>query len=72
MLITRIKGHVEHALKIFGDGDVLGRKLDFLAQEFLREANTIASKTQDDRISNLVIDMKADIEKVKEQIQNIQ
>lgn len=70
--VARIRTHLEHMTKIFKDGGSIGRKLDFLTQELYREVNTIASKSMDSRILSSVIQMKADIEKTKEQIQNIQ
>ncbi len=69
---SRTKNHVEHMKHILQNGGTVGRKLDFLLQELNREANTIASKTDDYRISELVIDMKTEIEKAREQAQNIQ
>lgn len=69
---TRISNHVAHMRDILGKGGAVGRKLDFLFQELNREANTIASKTDDYRISEIVIEMKAEIEKAREQAQNIQ
>jgi uncharacterized protein (TIGR00255 family) len=69
---SRTKNHVEHMKQILQNGGTVGRKLDFLLQELNREANTIASKTDDYRISELVIDMKAEIEKAREQAQNVQ
>ena len=53
-------------------GGVIGRRLDFIAQEMNREANTTLSKTSDKEISNIAIELKTDIEKVREQIQNIE
>ena len=50
----------------------MGRKLDFLIQEFNRETNTIGSKAQDIEIARIVVDMKSEIEKIREQIQNIE
>ena len=52
--------------------DIVGRKLDFLVQELNREANTMGSKAQDIRITRLVVDIKSEIEKIREQIQNIE
>ena len=54
------------------DNDNVGRKLDFIAQEMNREANTILSKVSDIEITNKAIDLKTEIEKVREQIQNIE
>ncbi len=52
--------------------DPIGRKLDFLVQEMNREVNTIGSKAQDLEITKLVVEMKAELEKIREQIQNIE
>ena len=54
------------------EGGSIGRKLDFIAQEMNREANTILSKSSDLEISNCAIELKTEIEKVREQIQNIE
>lgn len=70
--VSRIKNHIVHMKRILSEGGAVGRKLDFLLQELNREANTIASKTDDYRISSLVIEMKAEIEKSREQVQNLQ
>ncbi len=70
--ITRLRNHIAHMRDIIRAGGTVGRKLDFLLQELNREANTIASKTDDFRITELVIDMKTEIEKTREQVQNIQ
>ena len=60
-------------METIGAGDAgIGRKLDFIAQEMNREANTILSKANDLDISNVGIDLKTEIEKVREQIQNIE
>ena len=53
-------------------GEPVGRKLDFLVQEINREANTIGSKSQDVQLARVVVDIKAEIEKIREQIQNIE
>ena len=55
-----------------GSTVAIGRKMDFLIQEFNREANTIGSKAQDVEIAKRVIDIKAEIEKIREQVQNIE
>ena len=73
--LTRLRSHIEatrEALKVGDDKDGIGRKLDFLAQEMNREANTILSKSTDLKISDRGIALKTDIEKVREQIQNIE
>ncbi len=69
---TRISNHIAHMRDILEKGGAVGRKLDFLFQELNREANTIASKTDEYRISEIVIEMKAEIEKAREQAHNIQ
>lgn len=70
--IVRLKSHIETTKKTLLEGGSVGRKLDFLAQEMNREANTILSKANDLQISNRAIDLKTEIEKVREQIQNIE
>lgn len=69
---VRLKSHIENTLSILEQGDNVGRKLDFIAQEMNREANTILSKADSLDISNKAIDLKTEIEKVREQIQNIE
>lgn len=70
--IVRLKSHIETMKQALRDGGGIGRKLDFIAQEMNREANTILSKANDLAISNRGIDLKTEIEKVREQIQNIE
>lgn len=70
--ITRISSHFEQLQKNLRDGDTIGRKVEFLLQELNREVNTIASKSDDYRIAKISVDMKAEIEKLREQAQNIQ
>ena len=70
--IVRLKSHIETMKQALRDGGGIGRKLDFIAQEMNREANTILSKTNDLEISNRAIELKTEIEKVREQIQNIE
>ncbi|MCI9416047.1 MAG: YicC family protein [Eubacterium sp.] len=69
---VRLRSHVESVMKTLGEGGSIGRKLDFIAQEMNREANTILSKSNDLEISDTGINLKTDIEKVREQIQNIE
>lgn len=69
---VRLKSHVQNMKETLSDGDNIGRKLDFIAQEMNREANTILSKANDLNISNVAIDIKTEIEKIREQIQNIE
>lgn len=70
--IVRLKSHITSTRQTLAEGGSIGRKLDFLAQEMNREANTILSKTGDLEISNRGIELKTEIEKVREQIQNIE
>ena len=69
---VRLRSHIEHARKCLNEDGGIGRKMDFIAQEMNREANTILSKADDLEISNKAIDLKTEIEKVREQIQNIE
>ncbi|MFM1538882.1 YicC/YloC family endoribonuclease, partial [Helcococcus bovis] len=70
--ITRLHSHIAHFKKMLESSDTVGKKLDFITQELLRETNTIASKSSKIEIINLVIEMKTIIEKIKEQVQNIE
>jgi uncharacterized protein (TIGR00255 family) len=69
---VRLKSHIKSTAEALEAGGSVGRKLDFIAQEMNREANTILSKTTDLEISDVGINLKTDIEKVREQIQNIE
>lgn len=69
---VRLKSHIASMRDTLEMGDGIGRKLDFIAQELNREANTILSKANDLTVSNIGIDLKTEIEKVREQIQNIE
>ena len=69
---VRLKSHIEHMKNVLLESEGIGRKLDFIAQEMNREANTILSKANDLETSNLAIDLKTEIEKIREQIQNIE
>ena len=69
---VRLKAHINSMKETLKEGDNIGRKLDFIAQEMNREANTILSKANDLIVSNKAIDLKTEIEKIREQIQNIE
>ncbi len=69
---VRLKSHIKAMISALESGGTIGRKLDFIAQEMNREANTIASKANDLETSNIAIDLKTQIEKIREQIQNIE
>ena len=70
--LVRLRSHIETTREALKTGGSIGRKLDFIAQEMNREANTILSKANDLETSNRAIELKTDIEKVREQIQNIE
>jgi uncharacterized protein (TIGR00255 family) len=70
--VTRLKSHFDQFEESCRQGDQVGRKLDFVTQELLREANTIGNKTNNVRISRSVVEMKGMIERLKEQVQNVQ
>lgn len=69
---VRLRSHIESMKDALTEGGGIGRKLDFIAQEMNREANTILSKANDLETSNIAISLKTEIEKVREQIQNIE
>ncbi|WP_124066381.1 YicC/YloC family endoribonuclease [Clostridium sp. E02] len=69
---VRLRSHIENTMTELKNGGIVGRKLDFIAQEMNREANTILSKANDLEISDKAIILKTEIEKVREQIQNIE
>ncbi len=69
---VRLRSHISQLKTMLDGEEAVGRKLDFIVQEMNREVNTIGSKAQDLNITKLVVDMKADIEKIREQIQNIE
>ncbi len=70
--IVRLKCHLEEYDRIMQKGDAVGRRLDFLLQEMNRETNTIGSKCNNLEVSNIVINIKAELEKVREQLQNLE
>jgi uncharacterized protein (TIGR00255 family) len=69
---VRLRSHLAQFRQILAEGGQVGRKLDFLTQEINRETNTIGSKCQEVDITRLVVEMKAEIEKIREQIQNLE
>lgn len=69
---VRLKAHISSMIQTITDGVNVGRKLDFIAQEMNREANTILSKASDLEVTNQAINLKTEIEKIREQIQNIE
>ena len=69
---VRLRSHMAQLETMINGNSPIGRKIDFLIQEFNREANTIGSKCQNSEIAHVVVDLKAEIEKIREQIQNIE
>ena len=69
---VRLHSHIQGMKKMLEEKEGIGRKLDFMAQEMNREANTILSKSSDLVISNIAIDLKTEIEKIREQVQNVE
>ncbi len=69
---VRLRSHLEQMDSMLAAGGAMGRKLDFLLQEMNREANTIGSKCTDVRLARIVVDIKAELEKIREQTQNIE
>jgi uncharacterized protein (TIGR00255 family) len=70
--LDRLTGHIDETRRVMGGGEAAGRRLDFLMQELNREANTLASKSQDLDTTRLTVDMKVLIEQMREQVQNIE
>ena len=70
--LARLASHVEQLRKALGKGEGVGRRLDFLAQELFREANTIGSKASDAQVAHAVVDLKTHIERLREQVQNVE
>src|SRR5262249_21314454 len=70
--LARLSGHLAHAEELLARGGAVGRRLDFLVQEMHREVNTTGSKSQDAELTTLVIDAKADVERLREQVQNFE
>jgi uncharacterized protein (TIGR00255 family) len=69
---VRLRSHIKQFENLMASSDAVGRKLDFIVQEMNREANTIGSKAQDIEIAHTVVDIKSEIEKIREQIQNME
>ena len=70
--LVRLRGHIDRASKLLTSDGPLGKELDFLCQEMLREVNTTGSKARDTQISSTVIDMKLAVEQFREQVQNVE
>lgn len=70
--MTRLEAHLAHARRLLAAEGAVGRELDFLSQELLRETNTLGSKSRDLATSSIVLEMKVEIERFKEQVQNVE
>ena len=70
--ISRLESHIGQLEKLLKKGGAVGRKLDFLIQEFMREANTIGSKCNDATVAHDVVELKTHIERLREQAQNVE
>ena len=70
--LDRLASHIAEARRIFGMGEAVGRRLDFLMQEFNREANTLGSKAADPRTTQAAVELKVLIEQMREQVQNLE
>jgi len=69
---VRLRSHIDQLRQMLASDEAIGRKLDFLVQEMNREINTTGSKAQDTEMARIVVDVKAEIEKIREQLQNIE
>jgi uncharacterized protein (TIGR00255 family) len=70
--LDRLYSHIVEIRRVLGQRDPVGRRLDFLLQEFNREANTLGSKSVDSRTSNAAVELKVLIDQIREQVQNIE
>jgi uncharacterized protein (TIGR00255 family) len=70
--VTRLRSHLAQARTLLAGAEPAGRKLDFLVQEMHREVNTIGSKSQSAEIAAIVVSAKAEIERMREQVQNVE
>ena len=70
--LDRLAAHVAQARSLIEQGGAIGRRLDFLAQEFNREANTLCSKANDLELTNIGLELKATVEQFREQVQNVE
>jgi uncharacterized protein (TIGR00255 family) len=70
--LTRLESHCAQLTALLGSDEAIGRRLDFLLQEMAREANTVGAKSPDARISHAIVEVKAEIERMREQVQNVE
>jgi len=70
--LDRLAAHVAQAQRLIAEGEAIGRRLDFLAQELNREANTLCAKANDLELTNIGLELKAAVEQFREQVQNVE
>jgi uncharacterized protein (TIGR00255 family) len=70
--LTRLESHAEQFASLLASDEAIGRRLDFLLQEMAREANTVGAKSPDAQIAHGIVEMKAEIERMREQVQNVE
>ncbi len=70
--VARLISHFDQFSQLLDSSDQVGRRLDFLLQEVARESNTIGAKSQDSELSHLVVELRAEVEKMREQVQNVE
>ena len=70
--LTRLAHHVDQIGKVIGGKDPAGKKLDFVSQEMLREVNTMGSKSRSAVLRTVVVELKTEVERVREQVQNVE
>ena len=70
--LDRLASHVAQVERLIADGGAIGRRLDFLAQEFNREANTLCAKSNDVELTNIGLELKSVVEQFREQVQNLE
>ena len=70
--LTRLEAHMQACTRLLSSAEVVGRKIEFLVQEMHREVNTIGSKSNDTAIAHSVVELKSELERMREQIQNIE
>jgi uncharacterized protein (TIGR00255 family) len=69
--LVRLDSHFDQFGHLLQDGEAVGRRLDFLLQEISREVNTVGSKSQNVKVAHLVVEMKSEVERLREQVQNV-
>ena len=70
--LTRLESHCTQFTQLVASSEAIGRRLDFLLQEMAREANTVGAKSPDAQISHAIVEVKAEVERMREQVQNVE